>query len=374
MVTIIVLARVTLCTSPQHITTPKAPYGSTTITLAHICTNSGILTNPLKQRHRYDIPSYRLRSTSVLLLLLLAGDIESNPGPRAENLFPCGMCKPGPNNYANVYPCGYCERPVTWSNEGVCCDGCSLWHHRSCMEMYSDDDNLLNRSNVQWHYCKCDNINVSSFTYHSYYIDITNNFYYPLSDNEISLDSSLVVYPPTQQDSCFHPLKASTPKVRNTTESNNFSNSLLSEISITSEVPPNINHRYTLLTKAPHNSTYASPGTPSPPRNPSKSDSNSCPRTSLQETSITSEAPSNNANHVNTTPPIPPPQAPSTFTHANANTSTTQKMTKTNLRILSVNCRGLRGKTSEFASLLDYTKPDIVCGLYYFTMKNELAH
>ena len=34
----------------------------------------------------------------VLLMLILAGDIELNPGP-------------------SVYPCGYCEVPVAWNNK-----------------------------------------------------------------------------------------------------------------------------------------------------------------------------------------------------------------------------------------------------------------
>ena len=39
---------------------------------------------------------------------------------------------------------------------------------------------------------------------------------------------------------------------------------------------------------------------------------------------------------------------------------------KSNLRLLNINCRGIRGKKSEFAHLLDYTKPDIVCGVESF--------
>ena len=39
---------------------------------------------------------------------------------------------PGP---ATISPCGICERPVIWSNQGVCCDQCDMWHHRSCIEM-----------------------------------------------------------------------------------------------------------------------------------------------------------------------------------------------------------------------------------------------
>jgi hypothetical protein len=35
---------------------------------------------------------------------------------------------------------------------------------------------------------------------------------------------------------------------------------------------------------------------------------------------------------------------------------------KTNLRILTVNCRSIAEKTSEFRASLDYIRPDIICG------------
>ena len=55
------------------------------------------------------------RDTRCLLtmLILLAGDIQMNPGPGNRSVFPCGAC----------------EIPVTWSQEGVCCNNCSVWYH-----------------------------------------------------------------------------------------------------------------------------------------------------------------------------------------------------------------------------------------------------
>jgi len=69
------------------------------------------------------------KTTIILLIIILAGDIETNPGPRAANIFPCGLC----------------DRPVTWSREGICCDNCSIWHHRSCIELCTTDYELLQR-------------------------------------------------------------------------------------------------------------------------------------------------------------------------------------------------------------------------------------
>ena len=99
----------------------------------------------------------------LLLLFLTAGDIELNPGPSVPTIFPCG----------------YCEKPVKWENDPVCCDAanCNMWHHRSCIELCSQDSSLLHRSNVQWHCVKCHSINVESFTFHSF-VD-TYNYYSP---------------------------------------------------------------------------------------------------------------------------------------------------------------------------------------------------
>ena len=55
------------------------------------------LTLPVKGHHNL-----------TLLLLLLGGDIEQNPGPRAPK-----------------HPCQICKRAVTWKQHEVACDDCS---------------------------------------------------------------------------------------------------------------------------------------------------------------------------------------------------------------------------------------------------------
>ena len=105
------------------------------------------LRTPPSTGHAHSKP---VKSTILLLLLLAsAGDIHSNPGPRT----------------ASIYPCGMCERKVSWSDEGVACDQCDVWYHRSCMDLCSKDYSLLSRSKEQWLCCRCDTINVSSFTF-----------------------------------------------------------------------------------------------------------------------------------------------------------------------------------------------------------------
>ena len=90
------------------------------------------------------LPTAKLQCTTIILLILIqSGDIELNQGgPRQASIFPCGMC----------------EIPVPLSNEGVCCDCCSVWHHKSCIELCTTDYELLQRSNVQWMCCKCDSL------------------------------------------------------------------------------------------------------------------------------------------------------------------------------------------------------------------------
>ncbi|MCS5550755.1 MAG: reverse transcriptase domain-containing protein [Gammaproteobacteria bacterium] len=144
----------------------------------------------------------------LILALLLSGDIELNPGPRKQ---------------PSTYPCGLCELPVTWDCRGACCDACNIWHHKSCIELCTQDYELLDRSNVQWLCCRCDSINVSTFTFRSYEID-QSNIYEPLSGLDLTMESNI---------SSFSPLKASSPKsnVNNSNHTRTTSNSSSSNIS-----------------------------------------------------------------------------------------------------------------------------------------------
>jgi hypothetical protein len=134
--------------------------------------------------------SPKANTTLALLVIILSNDIQVNPGPNAS-----------------IYPCGLCDVPVTWNCEGVGCDGCSIWCHKSCVELCSEDYSLLNRSNVQWLCCRCDSINCNSFTFRSF--EIEPSYYSPLLDVTVDSISSLPV---------FSPLKTSSPTLGNTSE------------------------------------------------------------------------------------------------------------------------------------------------------------
>ena len=62
----------------------------------------------------------RPSKTLTLIIIILSGDIQVNPGP------------------TSIYHCGCCELPVTWDHQrAVCCDNCNLWYHSECIELSS---------------------------------------------------------------------------------------------------------------------------------------------------------------------------------------------------------------------------------------------
>ena len=56
---------------------------------------------------------YVRHSTAHFAVIIIAGDIELNPGPTR-------------------FPCGQCGRAVKSNNRGVCCDQCNKWYHVRC--------------------------------------------------------------------------------------------------------------------------------------------------------------------------------------------------------------------------------------------------
>ena len=64
-------------------------------------------------------------------LLLLAGDIETNPG----------LIK---------FPCTMCSKPVKRNQHGIQCDSCDLWTHAYCCNMGTDEYWCLSVSETEW--------------------------------------------------------------------------------------------------------------------------------------------------------------------------------------------------------------------------------
>ena len=63
------------------------------------------------------------RKSIIIIMLLMCSDVEMNPGPVNDS----------------IYPCGYCELQVGWSRGALCCDSCYLWYHKTCLSMASND-------------------------------------------------------------------------------------------------------------------------------------------------------------------------------------------------------------------------------------------
>ena len=125
--------------------------------------------------------------------------------------------------------------------------------------------------------CKCDSMNVDSFTYRSFEL-YTTNMFLPLSHIDDTMES-------IKSTCAFSPLHTSSPRNKsnnNTKEARNSST-------------PNI-------------------------RNGSKRD------------------------------------------NSNSTTNIFSVPNKLNLRIMTMNCRSIRDKKSEFAALVNYAKPDIIIG------------
>ena len=121
--------------------------------------------------------------------LLLAGDIESNPGPVAPPMYPCAVCQLG----------------VNWSHQAVACEKCDVWIHKSCASMDSATD--ANMENCDWKCYGCKSNNCSSFLYHAYNLNVSNSFP-PLAG--IPGDNSIFLSSVTSPTSPFDPPTASS--------------------------------------------------------------------------------------------------------------------------------------------------------------------
>ena len=62
----------------------------------------------------------------LTFLLMVAGDVECNPGPALPKRKP-----------VYKFPCGVCEKPVKCNQKGIQCDeiNCQKWHHTKCIDM-----------------------------------------------------------------------------------------------------------------------------------------------------------------------------------------------------------------------------------------------
>ena len=142
----------------------------------------------------------KLKNSNIRIIthtaLTLSGDIQLNPGP----------C-------STIYPCGICEHPVTWSDVGLCCDGCNIWYHKSCIDLCTAELDSIGKDNVVWLCCKCETRNHISTLFHAFKIDLHNNYSILNDLNNNSTVSSI-----TSPTAIFQPQTQSSPNTARRTK------------------------------------------------------------------------------------------------------------------------------------------------------------
>ena len=134
-----------------------------------------------------------LNKLLTITVLLLAGDIETNPGPEVVQ---------------NTFPCGLCEVDANWSNGGIACESCDVWYHRSCAVLNMSSFNRLASSSRIWICAKCHSSNFSHYPFHYslLYLTVSNSF-----DPISALDSDYSIFSPDPSTPAFQPKVYSTP-------------------------------------------------------------------------------------------------------------------------------------------------------------------
>ena len=104
---------------------------------------------------------------------------------------------------------GYCEIAVRWADQGVCCDNCSLWFHRTCHSMSLTKCGEIGHRSWKCYRCRSH----ISDTFHSYELDSQTQL--PAdshADNERAPSVSSAPSPGS-----FHPQSHSSPLTSNGT-------------------------------------------------------------------------------------------------------------------------------------------------------------
>lgn len=170
------------------------------IPAATLCNDIRALGNPLKTKS-FQIKADKQTLFITSIMLIMCGDIESNPGP----------------NVNNIYPCGICDLKVSWLDKGVACDNCGIWFHCSCISMKSSQYSQLNSTSEHWYCFRCNTTNSNNSLYHSYNIEVTNSF--SILAGAVFNEDSVSSHSPSP----FQPMAHSSPQVSHVTPALNAS-------------------------------------------------------------------------------------------------------------------------------------------------------
>ena len=309
--------------SPQQFTAPLIPI-SIAITdlasrsaLSSLCSNNGY--NLLGDHHKsYDYGHLKPtphRTITFIIVLLLSGDIQTNPGPLG----------------ANIYPCGFCELRVDWSRDAVCCDNCSMWFHCSCIDIGKSEYSRLTHSSVNWACYRCCMQN-DSITPYSYNVEVSNSFS-ALQDDVFVLGDSSARHsspiPNTRLSSNAHPsMGSSLSSIHTPLRYPDIPGSLSSPVRSHSHTTPNT------VPNATSSGGRHSAGQHIPTDEPSSAG----PQLATDEQSNTGANSSS----------------------AGSNNSHIGRKDPENLRTLVINCQSVRNKQAELCNIVYRSDPDIV--------------
>ena len=138
----------------------------------------------LEYQAEHSTPLDHFTHSTTSLVLMLCGDVQSNPGPRRFRGSSRANPRPCSASLHSFYPCGYCQEPVTWSTPGVCCGSCNVWFHAPCVDLSQSAYSLLGHESQTWHCYHCNTHN-NLTVYHQYNIVTRNSFAaLSLSDND----------------------------------------------------------------------------------------------------------------------------------------------------------------------------------------------
>ena len=155
------------------------------------------------------------KGTNLFILIILAGDIEMNPGPR----FQCGLCKKyckasdrlleceecekrfhascsnlSDNKLLRIESgdgawyctnckadCGLCSGAVLKGHKAVQCDNCDMWIHNECLFIAETQYETVNNTNCTWICPKCEFFNFSDSFFGEQVNVETENRFVPLT-------------------------------------------------------------------------------------------------------------------------------------------------------------------------------------------------
>ena len=95
----------------------------------------------------------------LLLMILLSGDVDLNPGPRQLK-----------------HPCKICEEAVKRKQRSLASDNCMKCYHIECLQMSTEIYEALANTSVEWICCNCGLPNFSSTLFDEAIPESTNGF------------------------------------------------------------------------------------------------------------------------------------------------------------------------------------------------------